>query len=357
MKGIREKFILFLLFYINVISPGISQAETNLFWNKSRGYKEFEKGTPEGIKIDNIGEGRVYDGYNFEEPLKSFSLKFRARNLHGNPLKKYSYKEQNNRERKIRDTEWGFFIASVNSDTLWINVSREEIDEVIESKSSARIDIRMKSENQDCKINLKEGLDFYDGLNEWIIIATEDNIKISGGNRTPIEIAEIKNPGEDYSSFGFYCDKGAEIIITDLALTNTIKSSNGPYEIIQDYRNLIPDDNTDILSGFWTIFDRELEEDLLKLGGDYNFALIPYKDGYALVYVSGAKVNKKEWKEGRVKSYFTPTPFPDIFNVCWIDSEGNFLDSDIKAQIDGFDIITINLPYHSSKLRLRKYQQ
>lgn len=80
------------------------------------------------------------------------------------------------------------------------------------------------------------------------------------------------------------------------------------------------------------------------------------KDGerYAILYIGGAKVNQGKWKTGMVKGYLYPDPFEGIYSVEWNDAEGMRLTESVKAQAGEGSTLTIQFPYQSSVLRLRK---
>jgi hypothetical protein len=102
------------------------------------------------------------------------------------------------------------------------------------------------------------------------------------------------------------------------------------------------------------VYDRVLDEDLLRLGGDYKLAIIRGDKGYDLVYLSGAKVNSSYWERGMIKGKLLSDDYGGAFNVVWYDSQQTAMSHDIKAQSENGVMLTINFPYQSSQLRLHK---
>ena len=97
-----------------------------------------------------------------------------------------------------------------------------------------------------------------------------------------------------------------------------------------------------------------IDEKMLKTGGDYRLAIIKSKDrdSYEIIYLSGGVVNGSKWKRGMIKGYITPMPFDSVYEIEWIGASGKTLKG-IKAQKEG-DILTLQFPSQSSSLRLRK---
>lgn len=114
------------------------------------------------------------------------------------------------------------------------------------------------------------------------------------------------------------------------------------------------DDSEDPLEGIWVIFDRTLDESLLRLGGDYKLAIVKNHDRYDIIYLEGARVNGNIWKPGMIKGHLLPTPFSGLYNLRWKDSEGKVLSNSITAQSGEGNTLLLQFPYHSSTIRLRR---
>ncbi len=120
--------------------------------------------------------------------------------------------------------------------------------------------------------------------------------------------------------------------------------------------DLRPASGADPMEGRWRLLDRSLDENLLRLGGSYDCALLRSKDGgYRLVYLSGARVNATGWTTGRVKALLEPSGFEGVYHCTWFDAEGLPLSNEVTAQRnDNGTELTITFPYQDSWLRLRK---
>ena len=106
------------------------------------------------------------------------------------------------------------------------------------------------------------------------------------------------------------------------------------------------------MEGIWGVFDLMLEDDRLRMGGDYLLALVKSDTGYDILYIGGAVKNPSSWSPGILKGRLVASPFEGIYNVEWIDVTGKTVEG-IKAQSDN-GLLRLVFPDDSSELRLRK---
>lgn len=326
-------------------------------WNKQRGYEPFRHLSSEGLSIDNETTQPSIDSYHIEKYLKDFTLRFTAVNLHNHPSKSYLVKDPSGIGHKISNPEWGFFIKGQRGDSLVIKVRTIELPDIVSSESAVVMTIRDDANRGDGEtITVKDGIDCHTGKNICELSVNNGNLTFSIGNHDLRRIFSRQIHISPAMEFGFIAYPGANLKISDISFTDddmmgdVEQTSWSNPDHLENYLSV----SKDSMEGYWAVFDRTLEESLLRLGGDYSFALIKDKNLYRLIYLSGARVNGEKWKTGMVKALFTPDPFPGIFNVTWFDSEGKPLGNSIKAQTEDGEILTIQFPYHSSTLRLRK---
>lgn len=113
----------------------------------------------------------------------------------------------------------------------------------------------------------------------------------------------------------------------------------------------------DPICGVWTLFDRTLEENLLRLGGDYRVAVLPGAEPgvYDIVYLSGARVNAPAWLPGMRKGCLRRHEFDGIYSLTWIDSSFAPMSNGLTADTsESSTVLNISFPYQQSALRLRK---
>ena len=351
MKSGKSILLCLLLFSINLCS--YSQL-TNItrHWNTVRGYLPFKTATAESLIIDNKSDTLQYDYLKLDYPASAFSLDFRARNNHSSPGKKYSYFLENGEKRPISHTFWGFFVTMPN-DTLLVKIEGKEIISEVESFPVAEVISSLSSGFTTTK-NFTKELEPYNGDNLWKITFEHGVLSVDGGDHSLAEIIAFSPIEQEITGFGFYAGWGADLRVSDINLEYSLSQelSFPAYNI--DNIEVLGKNSEDELIGLWSLYDRELDESLLRLGGDYLLGCIRDEDNYLFIYISGANVGKDNWKEGDIKAILSPTPFPGIYNVTWFDSMRLPLSHDIKAQTGEGNTLTIQFPYQSSKIRLRK---
>lgn len=333
-----------------------SDDEVTRHWNSGRGYEPFMFATRDGIVIENQSWEDVIDYFEFEEPAAYFNLRFRSCNLHSNPSKRYPFVGYDGMIRKKNNPEWGFFGALSTGDTVWFTVSRQERFDMISSTSGTLIRISLPSDAgfQENEI-FTAVTDSHGGVNIWNVSAGENEIILSGGHTRQEHIFTLPLKSTGFSGFGFFAGAGGAVEITDIALSTQpqihlkMTEFDTPEKILERLEN-----SDDPLEGIYVMFDRDLDESLLKPGGDYQIAVMADEAGYEMIYLNGATINSHLWKTGMHKGFLKKTPFNDVFDAQWIDAEGRPLANGMKAQTGDGNTITLQFPYHSSSLRLRK---
>ncbi|MCH5227795.1 MAG: hypothetical protein J1F16_08305 [Muribaculaceae bacterium] len=341
--------IIVTLFIFSLLVPIYTLAD-NLHWNKGRGYQPFPNATPDGILISNSTDTLQWNYYSLPKVAEDFTLRFRSKNLHGNPGKRYRYLTSDLKEMRIKFTEWGLIMVT-QADTLVMRVKTGEQPSAIESVPSLEISLWSSSAGEIEKVNLIKNINPFEGDNLWECKLENQHLKISAGN-TGLEKVFEKAIKEAITGFGFFCGSGGEVLISDISAY--INDDDTPrFEIDESVIQQASLSN-DPLEGIWMMFDRELEESLLKTGGDYKLLCLKDDNNYLFLYLDGARVNVDNWSIGDVKAILTPTPFHGIYNVEWKDAMKESFVNDIRAQKGDTDILTIMFPYQQSKLRLRK---
>lgn len=345
--------ILLLLFaMVNGVVLSQNQ-DLSLHWNLKRGYSPFHHATPKGIIIENTSDTIQYDFFRMDQPVSGFTLDFRAANLHANPAKKYPFFSSEGVKKLVSNPKWGFFL-NLDNDTIIVSVNGKEMPDGIESEHVADINIFKWPYSLLFSTEIKHNINPYDGDNLWNVNFTDNSLRFRAGTRGLLEFFGMELACDTLRGFGFFAGWGANIKISDINLkykvTDSITSGKSDIRNINEYMK----ESADPIEGLWTVFDRDLEETLLKLGGDYTLASIRENEKYYFYYLDGANISKSNWKEGDIKIILSPSPFPSIFNVIWYDSQKQPLSNDIKAQQGEGNTLIFQFPYQSSKLRLRK---
>lgn len=334
-----------------------ASANPAMRWNKGRGYAPFANATQEGIIIDNTSSATIADIISLPVPASSFSLSFRASNHHASPTRRFPHIDTNGHRKSVAFPSWAILLIFDDKDSVRINVKAAEAFDAISSESATRLTVSPPhDESRVVTVPAGAGLDPYTGVNLWHIAGSGSMLEISGGNRGLNEILTIPLPYNNITGFGFEAAPAANLLVSDITFSDTSPPSISLYpdwKGVEHFNDIIRK-SKDPLEGYWAIFDMTLEENMLRRGGDYRLAMRRDGERYVIIYVSGAAVNKDRWKEGMVKAILSPRAFSGVYDVEWIDTEGNSLSDSVIAQIEDGNIITIQFPRHDSTLRLRK---
>jgi len=165
----------------------------------------------------------------------------------------------------------------------------------------------------------------------------------------PDSIGFVRCPGSgakaDYISLEAECIEAAQLVKIGYDFSN------------RDVRDSYFSRSTDPIEGYWEVYDRTLEDDKLRMGGNYSLVIAGAGKDYAMLYMAGAKKNPDKWQEGMVKGKLIATAHKNIYDVDWIDPAGVLIEGEIKAQYTHPDLLTLNFIDHASTLRLRKVNE
>lgn len=352
---------------------------SGLHFNAGRGYDPFAHATREGVLLSNSTSSPLTDSIILSEPVTSATLSFRIANRHAHPSRNYSYLLPDGKEKTVKNPTWSLFIDDSTGNRLTMTLSNKESEGPISSESYTSLLLSLSSGSQTTGISselkdeaagcpaytpsetlIEAGCLPFHGETLWTITLSATGISIVAGAREPNRILTVTNPLADISSFGFTAAPGGEILLSDISLHygRDREATYAPESIA----SVLADNNDsttlggsqDPVEGYWQIFDRNLEESLLRLGGEYKLAIVKDHDRYAIVYLAGARVNAEQWQPGMVKGWLTPTPFPGLFDLEWLDAEGEPMSHSVTAQLTEEGVLTIQFPYQSSVIRLRK---
>ena len=322
-------------------------------WNAGRGYKPFRFASPDGVIIDNLTPDTISDIIQLPEATRTFTLTFKGANLHAHPQKRFPHMNASGEAERVRDPEWSLRLITSASDTITLIFKSKESDDLLNPGRRIMIMAEGK-EISDGRIatELSDGVDPNSGFNLWHISVDNSTATLHGGNRQLLPIFSF--PLTDCESFGFAAAPGTLLKVTDISLTRRATPPAPPSWASASHIEQHIAASRDSFEGYWSLFDRDLEESLLMPGGDYRLAMVRDGGRYLLLYLSGARVNNKKWRQGMVKAILTPDLFPEIFDVVWYDAEGLPLSNAVKAQLGEGNTISIQFPYQNSSIRLRK---
>lgn len=348
--------VIILLFAVVGIVTGITNlanAET-INWNRQRGYLPFKNAGETGVIIDNSTDTLVRDHYSFKDNANELHWKFRSKNMHGHPSKKYTFNSSSGETLNISTPSWGFYLSTDN-DTIYFLIKGTEIPENASSSYGLNIQAKKSTGELLSETFDKDNFNPYQGDNLWEFTLKDKVLSLGGGDKSIKPFMQFPFEGE-ISGIGYFAAPGGNIVFSDIILEYKDRRGTTPVLSINDLEGYFAE-SEDPMEGYWMVFDRELEESLLKLGGTYKLACTREGDDYLFSYIEGAGVNSDNWNLGDDKIRLKSTPFTGVYDVEWIDSMKEPLNKGISAQTGIGGTLLIQFPYQSSKIRLRKISQ
>lgn len=285
---------------------------------------------------------------------QQLTVGIKTRNLHAEPYRKYGRKKADE-----FSPAQGVCVVSARGDTLLatLMLRRRQTPLDYDDEMMARI-YRSKLGNIifDETVSLSKGL-FAAISNDMSIRVSFGNrlVTVEAGNRDMQTVAEYPDAGFVADSVGFVLEPGAKVD----KVSGSALSYNPPFdadECIADVEKLREyiDTSDDSLEGEWEYMDRQMDESLLKPGGEYRLLILKDTDDvYNIFYVDGARVNPRQWQPGMIKGRLKVMS-PDRYDLQWRDSEGEWMQHGLKAAMEDEGILTLLFPYQASTVRLRR---
>lgn len=349
-----------LLFAIVGIVTGIlnmTQASAaTRHWNSVRGYGDFEATCGETLVISNRGPSDMTKMVQMDNGNGDFSFSFRIRNINSHPSRSYSYFSSDSTKMSVKNPAWMLLVKGNNGIVIMkFTPGEERLGSDVGGTPHLEIEASLIPLSGHSPIllgrkSVTKDIDVYRGPNAFRLYSDGGHFILKGGNREYRTLLDINPELELPDSIGFGVAPGGEIVVSDISLVEP--------DVCADSQTLSPEEiereikrSADPLVGYWGMLDRSFDEDLLKPGGDYILAITADHEGYRITYLFGARKNTGKWTTGMLKGNLRKSFIPGLYDVEWIDAEGNILSHDVKCQLDD-DILKISFPYHNSTLRL-----
>ncbi len=362
MRGINRVigFVLMIFAVVGIVTgiSNLASARTPAHrYNAGRGYAPFRGATQEGVQVASETDKVVTDSIRFDTPMTGMRLTFRSDNRHAHPGKKYSYIDSQGHRRQTPLPPWGVLLRDSRGNSVSMEIGAQETPEPDASRQMTILTLRQSPGGEVIHRRTFDGgkLAFH-GESLWQMTLDDGRLTVSGGQNEMNELITTAVPLCDAAVVGFTATPGGEMLFSDISAEatgmETAMTIWGDQELLDEYLSASPGG----MEGYWEIFDRSLEETLLSPGGNYRLAIVKDRDGYDIIYISGARVNGARWKPGMRKGRLTPTPFSGLFNLEWIDAEGEKMTESMTAQLGDGMTLTLQFPYHQSTLRLRRWE-
>ncbi|MDE7381197.1 MAG: LysE family translocator [Muribaculaceae bacterium] len=330
-------------------------------------------------KAESYYPGRVVIGRKQSE---SESGKFSRERCHLIPLREDG-KRVTDFAQRIKMEESGVggwsWTPSNGKDLLSPNfvIKPVEIDDGVSTVPGIEVVAEISDDNNEClrKFTTKVpiGRNLHPKVNYYEILHDDKGWQFSAGYYSLEPILSFVD-SETYGKKGVSETKlqklgKGELLILDVQ--NLTEYNSVAYMPEADFRRDIMEDIGEDLTGnpleetgsggeIWKVLDRTLDEDQLRMGGDYELLIRPRADSpedYDIYYYSGAWKNNDEWSRGDKKGELLSTGIPGVWNLRWYASDRKLLEKDLKARRSESDIIELLFPYQSSTLRLQRLKK
>lgn len=287
-----------------------------------------------------------------DSAIRGFELTMAFENLHADPLKSYRTLI-NGIPGRTNYPSWGIAMKDSAGGEVRLSFTPDLIPGPINDTSSTLVTISDESGTG----SVLRPADFnHNSARNIIRIAVADSLwTLSCGKDTPAAVLASGKLDNTPATLELFTDPGALVRIIHLRLEETMATVSlpaiDPWELTADYFALRPDPR----EGFWAPAERDFDEDLIRLGGDYIFALLSNDSGgYALYYISGARSKADAWIPGMMKVNLAPSVIPGRYDVEWFDADFLPLSKDIIASFDDSGRLVISFPYQNSTLTLQR---
>ncbi len=281
---------------------------------------------------------------------REFSLLFRAADLHADGDHSYSYTDSRGRKKRATSPDWGILLTN-HSHSLRISFHTDyhSLDELIPPLLRVTADY----DGSTSSLDVKDDYDFT-GENSFRLLRRGGTFSLAGGSRRYDTLFSKYIPEFDPDSVSFFVAPGGAMSLDYVSLSSSGAVACSPFGGVDAILSRI-NHSTDPMEAVWGVFDRQLEDNSLKMGGNYILASLLHKDKYIFLYLDGAAKNPALWTPGMLKASLSKTLFEGVYDVVWYDPTISPLHGEIKAQLQDPDIMVLHFPDHGgSTLRLRK---
>lgn len=278
----------------------------------------------------------------------TLSISVTISNLHNNPYKYYSCrtyndKGQTKRGKSVQRPIYGWVIGL--KDMLHYNA-------VLMRPSKGGYDLYSHSGMEMCIVTINDSDTIYH--TQWQPYSSNNNNYNNGthtiwmqyknntlmvGSGWDVDMPHVAAHNIELygNKTGLYLDAGSKVCVEDAMIiieeqespTLTPWNSETLYQYF--YYN-----TTSTVEGLWEIVLENRRKNGVKIGGEYKLAIVANGNNYDIIYLSGANIHPKQWREGMLKGRMTPYA-SGCYKVEWFDAEGDKMDN-ILAWCYGNDI-------------------
>lgn len=292
------------------------------------------------------------------------SYKYYARiaNQNNDPNKAYAV-SCNGKQAKVKNPSWGIFFNQTDSSRWVVELCcpGSGFHDDIASKRTMTVKLIYQNGNSSTTVRdtvVEKGINLHTGFNVVSAEVNGDKVSIKAGDKKLQELFSLTDTRLHTNSAvasGLLIGSGASVRLERSVIQTSSTAAinlNTPWtkELLDDYFA----HSTDIMEGYWTYLDRDMEDKWLRIGGRYTIALVKRKDGYDAIYIDGAKVKKSQWKTGMLKATMNNTIFTDNYTGTWFDATQKPISEDVYVTVENGTILNFKFPVYKSQLRFSK---
>lgn len=338
-KIIGSVIFLFAIVGIFTAVSGLASAtRPAVYMNSRRGFEPFRCATDSMLVMRGSADNPVKDMISVE---KGTEFKWEFRTIFEKPRTKGS---------------WGIRMKRDNRELEFIFTPND--NKIDETYTSPHIALTVKDGGEEILTKkVFRGLNMNGGENAFRIVCGDSGIALYAGNKEYKQLFVSQWIPFYPDSVGLIAYNGSELRVPEMSLTVESQRKMAGNPVIQDIETIFSKQRVseDKLEGEWAIFDRTLDDDYLRMGGDYRLAILKDGDCYNIHYISGAEKNPDFWEKGMYKGKLTATPFNGVYDAEWLDASGKSV-GEVKAQYED-SFLRLIFTDMSSELRLGKIKR
>ncbi|MDD6687799.1 hypothetical protein [Sodaliphilus pleomorphus] len=357
----KAKAISTLLLYLATLCLAYPATIYKTRYNQYSGLARIADFNPETGEVDNRHEAFdvMLDSTGIFTPAYRYFA--RIANYHNQEGKSYEI-VSGHRKRHVSSTRCGIIFNALNDsnyNAVLVSCHNSHLHDDLLDKRYMEVELVQVRNNKEQVIksaHIDKNVDMADRLNAIGVDVDHNTVHVLVGNDKLNQLFTVELPAmHNGSHLGLATGPGARVQVERTVLsykTNDRRIVNTPWTI--EKLNLHFARSQNPYEGYWEYLDRDMSDDVLRLGGRYTIALVATATGYDIIYVSGAQVKKSMWTTGMLKGRLEKTIFTDNFKASWIDATLRPIDLDVQAAFESGVILTVKFPVYKSQVRFSK---
>ncbi len=360
----RARFILSILL---LLATGLLAHATAIYKTKYNGYAglariadaQLEDGN---LLVDNRHDTSLVMLDSMSLVTPSYRYFARMANFHNGEGKQYAVVDAEGKKKHVASTRCGIVFNAANDSNYWAVLSscgNTRLHDDLLDKRYMSVELVQVVDNIETVVKearLSKDVNLKDGLNAIGVDVNQGAVTVLVGSDELNQVFTVELPAVlPQSHAGCVVGPGAKVEIERTVLsykTNDQMQVTTPWS--RDELDAHFAQSRNPYEGYWEYLDRDMNDDVLRLGGRYTVALVETDRGYDIIYVNGGQVRKSQWETGMLKGRLEKTIFTDNFKAMWIDATFRPIDQDVQAAFESGVILNVKFPVYKSQVRFSK---